>query len=82
MIYLGFYLRRGTECEQPAAVVMSKNRWRCRAYIYWEHRCSLQKEPRFYKEQMSKLLTPSALKNKCSTKIVHSERLGRHYPKI
>ncbi|PKY32448.1 hypothetical protein RhiirB3_450630 [Rhizophagus irregularis] len=44
-----------------------------------EHRYSLPKEPRFYKEQMSKLLTPSALKNKCNTKMVHSERLGLSY---
>lgn len=70
VIYIGFHHR----CEKinndtfrvlPPAFVTSKNRWRCGHYVKsipLLHRThTLAKDPRFYKDQMKKMLTKGSI---------------------
>ncbi|CAB4415536.1 unnamed protein product [Rhizophagus irregularis] len=90
VIYLGFFFSCGTyvkseknHCVLPAAYVLSKKRWRCGEHIAklpsTQSRSGIRRDPRFYKDQIHRILTLNAKKEKKNVKQVHSNRLGVSY---
>lgn len=75
VIYLGFYFWCGTfvksehdNCILPAAYVLSQKRWRCGEHITKLSRTQSQqgvrKDPQFYKDQVQRILSINAKKEK------------------
>ncbi|CAB4415537.1 unnamed protein product [Rhizophagus irregularis] len=85
VIYLGFYIgcASTSECTLPSTVVLSQNHWRCGQHIMLlntpRQSSFVRKDARFYRNQLTRVLTKQGRKEKQNIKEVHSNRLGMSY---
>ncbi|CAB4435017.1 unnamed protein product [Rhizophagus irregularis] len=81
VIYLGFYFRCDLNCTQPAAVVLSQNRWKCHKHLGTILGTPLEKQKRNYNIPGNPMFRASnASQNQW--KEIHSTRLGITYDVI
>ncbi|CAB4433089.1 unnamed protein product [Rhizophagus irregularis] len=81
VIYLGFYFRCDLNCTQPAAVVLSQNRWKCHKHLGTILGTPLEKQKRNYNIPGNPMFRVSYASQNPWKKI-HSTRLGITYDVI
>ncbi|CAB4439910.1 unnamed protein product [Rhizophagus irregularis] len=81
VIYLGFYFRCDLNCTQPAAVVLSQNRWKCHKHLGTILGIPSEKQKRNYNIPGNPMFRVSNVSQN-QWKEIHSTRLGITYDVI